>query len=179
MVRDLSDKTADFRKLKSQQRRAQSYTPLRNATVSGGNTNFIGLVSIEVEGSGLVTGLWDVDGELRLGGTMNADGTINLTGDFIVAGAGKIKAGNLTIDDAGGGRISHPTVLLLSAPTVGTNDLSVLGTLAVQSTVTSTGRLTAVNDVYLTNLPNKTGTGLLVGLLWRDPATGRLHKITS
>lgn len=163
MVRDLSNKAADYHKLQSQQRRQQSATPLRNATVSGGSTRWIGLESLIVEGSAVVRGVLIIEGpggEIVLEGTMNADGDINLTGNLNVAGAGKISAGSLTIDDAGGGRIAHPTVLVLAAPIVGVNSLEALGDVSIQT-----------GSDFIPHLPYQAGTPNVKqdssGKLWR------------
>lgn len=98
MVRDLSDPYADLRKLKSQQRRQQSATPLRNATVSGGRTNYIGNESLVVTGSevinggSVVNGTQTVNGESILNGTQTVDGNIEVNdGSITVPGPNPIK----------------------------------------------------------------------------------------
>lgn len=100
-MRDLSNPYADLRKLQSQQRRQQSATPLRNATVSGGQTNFIGEETLRVEGSQVVVGLvWiqGPSGELRMAGTLNGNGTMNWTGPANIQGTTAI-TGALTVSN--------------------------------------------------------------------------------
>ena len=171
MVRDLSDKGAPLRELQSSERRAQSATPLRSGSVSDGRMRFIGGLlrieaggrleiegTVEIDGTTTVTGTFTITGPWTITGNGTITGNVTMTGDFVVSGTGKIRAGNLTIDDAGGGRISHPTVLLLSAPITGTNALSVLGTLDVQSIATLT------SGVFMTNLPTISRTSMTPNL---------------
>lgn len=86
MVRDLSDPYADLRALQSRQRRQQSATPMRNASVSGGQTRFIGEQSLIVEGSEVI------NGESVLNGTQTINGNVVVNeGSITVPGANPIK----------------------------------------------------------------------------------------
>lgn len=110
---------------------------LENASVTRGgvriasNEGMLIQGSQKVEGWLVVTGTERVTGLLEVLGTLAAAGVINLTGDLNVQPGGVIRASDLVIDNTGGGRISHPTVLVLAAPATLVNDIGVLGNVDV------------------------------------------------
>ncbi|RFA15827.1 hypothetical protein B7R22_05315 [Subtercola boreus] len=61
-------------------------TPLRNSSVSGGQTRFNGESSLIVNGSEDVFGTLNVQGTLNADGTVNLTTTINVTGSLTVSG---------------------------------------------------------------------------------------------
>lgn len=86
---------------------------LQNASVSKGSTRFIGLESLIVIGSQLVSGLLHVVGRVTISGLgiLEVLGLIDLTGRMVVSADGEIVIGNVTIKDgkitvgAGGAQI--------------------------------------------------------------------------
>ena len=85
-----------LRSLKRAPRQIAVATDLRNASVSGGRTRFVGLLSLIVEGSQLVSGLLYISGTLRAIGAIFLDGITTVTGvwnqngPWNLAGAGGI-----------------------------------------------------------------------------------------
>jgi len=139
----LNDPKGDqFRGLKRFPRNLAAGSPLGYTSVSKGQTQFIGLLSLLVEGSGVVTGLWKVDGELRVGGTLNGSGTMNWTGpanisgNFEILSGGLFKAGNLTITP--GGTITGASGLIINP----NGQLAVTGDVYVQNDLDVDGGLT-------------------------------------
>lgn len=166
-IRDLSA-PGQTRRNEWRQRRQERGTPLRSTSVSDGQTRFIGTVSILVEGSGVVTGLWDVDGELRVGGMLNGDGTFTWTGPVNLQGLTTI----------GGTLVVNGTAFVVTSPSVDmgasivfVKDLTVYDNTVVQDALTVGARTTLNGDLY-TNLPLKAGAAANVhrdsaGKLWR------------
>lgn len=78
----------------------------RSSSVTNGRTRFIGLESLIVIGSQLVSGLLHVIGRVTISGLgvlevlglIELDGTMRVTGDIIVLPGGKIQVGSMTID---------------------------------------------------------------------------------
>lgn len=67
-------------RMQQQVRKQGTKSPLGRTSVSEGTTEFNGLLSIKVNGSGLVTGKWIVDGEMEGDGTLTWTGPVNLKG---------------------------------------------------------------------------------------------------
>lgn len=159
--------------------------------------------TLEVDGDTTVTGTFTVTGPWSLDGDGNITGNVAVTGDITVSGGGKIivdgsdpmqigltsagrpgiqfGSGGQLVGTADGIQINNPSgngFVYAGTSEVGMQRGSNSVEVSTSGTVT-TGTATLSDDVYLLDLPNKTGTGLLVGLLWRDPANGKLYKITS
>lgn len=153
-------------------RQLATATPQNNASVSDGQFSFYGLFSILVEGSGLVTGLWDIDGELRVGGELNGSGEftwtgpVNLVGDTEVSGdfdiisGGIFRAGNLTITP--GGVITGASGLIFNPN----------GILSVQGSLNVTGNTTLSPSVTTGSAANVFMNGT-TGLISRSTSASK------
>jgi len=92
-------KANQVRSLKRAPRQVAVATDLRNASVSGGRTRFIGLLSLIVEGSQLVSGLLYIAGTLRAIGAIFLDGITTVTGVWNQNGPWNLSgAGGITGD---------------------------------------------------------------------------------
>lgn len=157
-----------------QTRQLGAQTPLKHTSVTDGQTRFIGEHSLVIVGSA------DVDG------TLNVDGEVNATGDVNVTGGGKVNVGSAMVLDPG---VSSGAIVFSNGAQIFTDGTSVqvfkgssAATVTSDSVTISNGSYTVVCDsggLKMFGLPAKSGTGLLAGLLWRDPTTGALQRITS
>lgn len=79
-------------------------TTLDGITDIGGDTTITGL--LDVTGDTTISGQLDVTGPMATKGTLSVEGVTTLKNDLNVTEGGKIKAGNLEIEPAGGGQIN-------------------------------------------------------------------------
>lgn len=152
------------------------HTTLSGDTTIAGPTGITGALTIQ--GDTTVTGKFDVTGPTTLSGDTEVDGTLNITGDTTIGGTteitgkttlkndmelldgGKLRAGDLEIEPAGGGQINFQSGSIAASPTFG------LGI------VHSTGVQISSPDTRITDLPTKTGVTSNIyidenGKLWR------------
>lgn len=114
-----------------------------------------------IGGDTSVTGKLDVTGPMATKGTLSVEGVTTLKKDLNITTGGKIKAGNLEIEPAGGGQINFLNGSIGVSTTFG---LGIVHTVGVQISSPNT---------KLTDLPTKTG---VTSNIYIDNA-GRLWKV--
>ncbi|RFA14551.1 hypothetical protein B7R21_06290 [Subtercola boreus] len=116
-------------------------TPLRNSSVSGGQTRFNG------ESSLIVNGSEDVFGTLNVQGTLNADGTVNLTTTINITGVLTVEGpADFSGDETHVGTESH------------TGDITNIGKTTQQGDYEGTGHFKQTGDEQHTGNIENVGT---------------------
>lgn len=111
MANDLSDLSADLRRLQERVRVLETANPLEASSVTNGRVRFIGgLLLIDSDGTLQIvgqligngqyrwTGPWRLEGPGTITGNVNQTGNTTQQGNVNLTGGGKVTAGNVTVE---------------------------------------------------------------------------------
>lgn len=116
-------------------------TPLRSASVSGGQTRFNGESSLIVNGSEDVFGELNVQGTLNVSGTNNTTGTTHQDGPLIVNGDSTfVGTESHTGDETHTGDEEHNGTATNNGPTTNNGDVTNIGKTTQQGDYEGTGK---------------------------------------
>lgn len=134
------------------------HTTLSGDTTIAGPTGITGALTIQ--GDTDITGKLTITGDTKLDGNTEITGKTKLKNDLELLDGGKLRAGNLEIEPAGGGQINFQNGSIAASQTFG------LGIFH------STGVQISSPDTRITDLPTKTGVTSNIyidenGKLWK------------
>lgn len=136
-------------------RRLENATPMNNSSIGRGGLRIYGGGGIVIENGGL-----SVTGSAEIIGTLNADGTINMTGLFIASGEMRLNGTTIATGDF---NVDGP--LLVDGNTTFNGELNITGLTNITGDTTVTGKLVTDGPVDINGLTKITGDVGVSGLM--------------
>ena len=170
----LNDNLRDsqIKDLMNRVRSLETRSPMRSASVTDGNTNFIGNESLTVTGSQKVTGTLNVSGIENVSGSLGVTGNTTLAGPLVVNGTATITGPSTTVTGplhVKGDQDNTGKLAVKGAATL-ENDLTVagsgkilVGSMTISTQASGYGQLLSPTNIYL-NAPFVVASGVFTAL---------------